>query len=179
VAEITAAARVSRNAFYRHFHDKSEVANQALELIFEQVIGACAGAFSSAPQWPERIWRTGRTFASFFATAPDYAHVGMVETHAVGNEMVQLVYDRIGAFALFLEEGYRWRPEAEKLPRITSEAVGATMHEIAFRSLRERRSPAWYAALLPQFVFILLAPFMGPEAALEFVQTKSREAAGP
>ena len=173
VAQITVAARVSRNAFYRHFQDKAEAANQALELIFEQVIGACAGAFSSASQWPERIWRTGQTFAGFFTSAPDYAHVGMVETHAVGEEMVELVYDRISAFALFLEEGYRWRPEAENLPRITSEAVGATMYEIAFRALRERRPPGWYAALLPQFVFILLAPFMGPETALEFVQRKS------
>lgn len=172
VAQITSAARVSRNAFYRQFRDKSEVANQAMELTFEQVIGACAGAFSSASQWPERIWRAGRAFAGFFTTAPEYAYVGMVETHAVGEEMVQLVYDRMDAFALLLEEGYRWRSEAESLPRITSEAVGATMYEIGFRALHERRSPEWYAALLPQFVFILLAPFMGAEPALEFVQTK-------
>jgi len=177
VAEITAAARVSRNAFYQQFRDKSEAATRALDLILEQVIGSSAGAFCSASQWPERVWKAARAFGLIFAAAPDYAHVGLVETHAIGDEAVQLVYDRIGAFMLFLEEGYRRRAPERELPRVSSEAIGAAMFEIAFRALRERRQPEWYSALLPQFVFICLAPFMGPEQALDFAHEKAQDIA--
>jgi AcrR family transcriptional regulator len=175
VAEITPEARVSRNAFYRHFRNKGDAANQALELMLEQVIGACASAFTSAASWPEQVWRASQAFASFFATATDYAYLGLVETHVVGNEMVHLIYDRLGAFTLFLEEGYRWRPQAQTLPRISSEAIGATMYEIAFRALRKRHPPEWYSEFLPQFVFICLAPFMGHDAAMKFLLEQSRK----
>jgi len=175
VAEITAEARVSRNAFYRLFRGKSDAANQALELMLEQVIGACASAFTSVSSWAERIWSAAGAFASFFSTAPDYSYLGLVETHSVGDEMIQLIYDRLGAFALFLEEGYRLRPQSEALPRISSEAIGATMYEIAYRALRERRRPEWYTEFLPQFVFICIVPFMGHEAALTFLTERDQE----
>lgn len=173
VAGITSEAQISRNAFYRLFHNKAEAATKGLELMLEQVIGACASAFTSGSSWPDQVWRASQAFASFFATARDYCYLGLVETHVVGDEMVQLIYDRIGAFTLFLEGGYRWRPQAQGLPRISSEAIGATMYEIAFRALREKRRSEWYIESLPQFVLICLAPFMGHEAATEFVFDKS------
>jgi len=173
VSGITADARISRNAFYRLFHNKAEAATKGLELMLEQVIGACASAFTSGSSWPDQVWRASEAFASFFATARDYCYLGLVETHVVGDEMTQLIYDRIGAFALFLEGGYRWRPQAQKLPRVSSEAIGATMYEIAFRALRERRRSEWYMESLPQFIFICLVPFMGHEAATNFVAARS------
>lgn len=176
VAEITAGAGISRNAFYRLFRSKADAANQALVLMLEQVIGACASAFTSASIWPEQVWKASEAFASFFSTAPDYAYLGLVETHTVGDEVVHLIYDRLGAFTLFLEEGYRYRPQAQSLPRISSEAIGATMYEIVFRALRERRGPEWYSAFLPRFVFICLAPFMGQEPALKFLLERTSRA---
>lgn len=87
--------------------------------------------------------------------------------------MVRLIYDRMGAFTLFPEEGYRWRPQAEELPRASSEAIGARMYEIAFRGLRERRRADWYSEFLPEFLLICLTPFMGHEAAMSFIAEKS------
>jgi AcrR family transcriptional regulator len=169
VAKITAEARISRNAFYRHFDNKTDAALRALEMMLEEVIGACASAFTSASFWPEQVWRAGGAFTSFFSTAPDYAYLGLVETHRVGNEMVQLIYDRLGAFALFLEEGYRWGPQATSLPRVSSDAIAATLFEIGFDGLSQRRRPEWYTEFLPQFVFFCLAPYMGSDAAMNFL----------
>lgn len=178
VADITAAAQVSRSAFYRQFRDKAEAATQTTEFKFEQIIGACAEAYSSASQWPDRVWEAARAFAGYFTTCADYAYTGIVEPHAIGDEAIQYVYDRVGAFGLFLEEGYRWRSQVGGLPRVFSEAIGATMFEIGFRALRERRQSDWYAMLLPQFVFICLAPFMTPDGATEFIQAKLAADAG-
>jgi AcrR family transcriptional regulator len=173
VTDITTAAGVSRNTFYRHFHGKADAANGALELMLEQVIGSCAAAFTSASAWPERIWRAGAAFADLFSVASDYAHLGLVDTHVVGDEMAGLIYGRIQAFTLFLEEGYRSQSRAEPLPRVYSDAIAATMYEAAFQALRNREPGEWYHRALPRLVFVCLAPFIGYEAALNFVVARS------
>ena len=175
VADITTAARVSRNAFYRAFRDKPDAASMAIELMFNQVMSGCAAAYSSAKQWPERVWRAGRAFAEAMAGAPDYSYLSLVETHAIGHRACDLAYDRMAAFSLFLDEGFRCRPEATELPRVSSEAIGAAMFEVGSQASRRRRSNEWYLAALPQLIFLCLAPFLGPEAAGEFVREKAAE----
>lgn len=76
------------------------------------------------------------------------------------------------AFTLFLEEGYRQRPQAEGLPRLSSEALAAVMFETIYREMRERRDAGRLAEQLPRLIYMCLAPFMGPEAAGGFVEGK-------
>jgi hypothetical protein len=90
---------------------------------------------------------------------------------------VGLTYDRLMAFTLFLEEGYHRRPEAERPPRFCSEALAATMLEIFYWVLRERQAGERLVEILPILVYMCLAPFMGPEAAGEFVEKKMNRAA--
>jgi hypothetical protein len=52
----------------------------------------------------------------------------------------------------------------------------ATMFEWAFHELRQSRGAERLLAILPQLTYVILAPFMGPEAAAEFVEKKMREA---
>jgi AcrR family transcriptional regulator len=172
VTDITTAAQVSRNAFYAQFRGKADAATEANERGFEGAIGACAEAFFAASGWPERVWAGGLALLGFFAAHPAEAYLGFVEFHAVGTAAVQHTYDRVGAFALFLEEGYHWRAEAEELPRASSDALGAVMFELAFAELAERRSADGLVAVLPQLAYLILAPFMGPEEAGEFVEGK-------
>lgn len=59
IDQITAVARVSRNAFYAHFRDKSHAASEAHEQFFGEAMSACASAFFAATEWPERVWEGG------------------------------------------------------------------------------------------------------------------------
>lgn len=172
VAEITATAGISRKAFYELFRDKAQAATEANQRFFQAAMTAAAGEFFAGSNWPERIWAAGVGLLSFFARHPAEAYLGFVETHAIGEEAVQLTYERLAAFTLFLEEGYRWRPEAENLSRICSQALMATMFELAFRELYERRSAEQLLSAMPRFAYTILAPFIGPEAAADFVTTK-------
>jgi AcrR family transcriptional regulator len=178
VADITAEAQVSRNAFYRQFRDKAHAATEANERAFQAAIGACAAAFFAEQEWPERIWAGGLALLSFLADHPADAYLAFVEPHAIGAASVQHVYDRLEAFTLFLEEGYRYRPEAEGLPRACSEAIAAAMFELAFRELREKRSVEGMLGIVPELVYAILAPFMGPEAAAGFVEGKLEATSG-
>ncbi len=177
VADITSAAQVSRKAFYARFRDKGHAATAANERAFQAAVSACAAAFFAAASWPERVWAGGATLLGFLAIHPEDAYLGFVEPHAIGEAAVQNAYDRLEAFTLFLEEGYHYRPEAEELPKASSEALTAVMFELAFRELRERRSVDGLLQILPQLAYMILAPFMGPEAAGEFVEAKMAETA--
>jgi AcrR family transcriptional regulator len=175
VADITAVAQISRNAFYAQFRNKADAATEANERGFQGAMGACSAAFFAASGWPDRVWAGGLALLSFLAAHPAEAYLGFVEFHAVGRAAVQHTYDRVGAFALLLEEGYHWRAQAERLPRASSEALGAVMFELAFGELNERRSAEGLVAVLPELAYLILAPFMGPEEAGRFVERKVAE----
>jgi AcrR family transcriptional regulator len=169
VAEITAAAGISRKAFYELFPDKAAAATEANQRYFQAAMTATAGEFFAVPRWPDRIWGAGAALLQFLALHPVESYLAFVETHAIGDGAVRLTYDRLAAFTLFLEEGYGFRPEAQKLPRIWSEALMATMFELAFRELHARRSAEKLLSILPRLTFIVLAPFMGAPAAADFL----------
>jgi AcrR family transcriptional regulator len=172
VADITTTAGISRKAFYEHFTEKAEAATAADERIFQAGMTACASGFFSAAAWPQRAWDGGLALLSFLAAHPEGSYLAFVESTAIGRATTAVVYERLAAFTLFLEEGYRWRPEAEALPKGSSEAVAAAMFEWAFQELCQRRSAEGLLATLPQFVYVALAPFLGPEAASEFIEQK-------
>jgi AcrR family transcriptional regulator len=173
VADITAEAQVSRKAFYQQFQHKAEAATEANEALFQAALSACAGAFFGAGSWPERVWAGGSALLAFLSAHPRDAHLGFVETHAIGPEAARHVYDRLEAFTLFLEEGFRHRPEAEALPRSISEALAAVMFELAFQDLREHGDLEQLLKSLPLLAYTILAPFMGAEAASAFMGTKT------
>jgi AcrR family transcriptional regulator len=172
VTDITASAQVSRNAFYAQFRDKAHAAAEANERLFRAAIGTCALAFFGEREWPERVWAGARAMLSFLALHPEDAYLSFVEPHAIGTAAIQHTYDRLEAFTLFMEEGYRFRPEAQGLPKVSSEALTAAMFELAHRELRERASIEGLLEIMPQLAYVILAPFMGPEGAGEFVEGK-------
>jgi AcrR family transcriptional regulator len=170
VADIAAAAGVSRRSFYNEFPSKADAFMSAYEDAFQRALGVCTPAFFAPRTWPERVWRGALAMTIFLAREPLLTHLGIVECYAI-PAFVLRVHDTQLAFTLFLEEGYRQRPEAHLLPRACSALVAATICEIAYRGSRHgsvfdiRRSH-------PLAVFIALTPFLGIDDAGEFVTGK-------
>jgi AcrR family transcriptional regulator len=169
IADITAAAGVDRRVFYAHFHDKQEAFLAAHELGFQQTMAVSASAFFSCEEWPERIWEGLHAGSYFNATHPVIAHIGYIEAHAVGSPAIQRVDDSRAAFKIFVQEGYRHAIEPP--PPITPDAQAATIFEIGYRYARKRQ-----LELLPRLTshaaYLVLAPFLGPERATEFVDAR-------
>jgi AcrR family transcriptional regulator len=177
VADIVAAAGVSREVFYKHFHDKQEAFAETIKFVFEQIMARSAGAFFSTDgPWPERIWQASAAFIGFIVDQPGLAHAVFVEPYAVAPD-VQRPDEFVVGFTLFLEDGYRYRPEAAHVPRVAGEAIGGAVLEAINSYLRSGRS-AELPELVPGGAYMILAPFMGPDAAYEFVVRKARERDG-
>ncbi|MGN6662669.1 MAG: TetR/AcrR family transcriptional regulator [Solirubrobacterales bacterium] len=170
VAQITGAARVSRNAFYAQFRDRAHAATEANELFFQQAMTAAARAFFTASEWPERVWMAGGALLDYIAAHPSKAHLSFVECHAMGPDFVGITYERLDAFTLFLEEGYRRLPAERELSHVASEALAAVMFELTYRELRQAGTAAGLPDLLPGLAYTILAPFIGAAEAARFVR---------
>jgi hypothetical protein len=92
----------------------------------------------------------------------------MVECYAAGAAAIRRAEDITRSFTLFLEEGYRYRPEAEGLPRLYSQAISGGLTELIQLDIAAGRT-AELRRRLPQLTYVLVAPFVGPVQARELV----------
>jgi AcrR family transcriptional regulator len=180
VADIVSVAGVSRDVFYDNFHDKQEAFVAAYELGFRETLAASANAFfGGGDSWPERVWAAAKAFTQFFDDEPGLAQIGYVEAYALGPAVAKRVTDTQIAFTMFLEEGYRYRSEAEGLPRLCSEAIAASIFELAYHHQRSNPEEGM-SGLLGDMAYVTLAPFMGPDPAAKLIAEKlSKEDGAP
>ena len=169
--DITKRAGVDGRAFYAMFTDKQDAFMAVHELGFQHVMEVTAEAFFSGDSWPERNWEAGRAFTQFLEMNPLVANVGFIESYAVGPAAVQRVEDSHSAFAMLLQEGYRHVSQDARPPRVVLETIIATTFEIVYLSARGRRTER-LGGLLPHLTFLVLAPFVGAEAANAFIVVK-------
>ncbi len=172
VADVVAAAGVSREAFYAHFADKQQAFLAAQQLIFEQLIAATSSAFflHDTP-WPERVWNASAAGAAWLAANPSFAYFAFVASYAIGPAGARRCDEGLRAFGLFLEDGYRQDAAAGARSRLTSDAIALATMEAAAHHVRNGRS-AELLALLPNVVYGALAPFIGAGAARKLVIEK-------
>jgi AcrR family transcriptional regulator len=168
IADILAVARVDRRVFSRHFPDKQQAFLAAHELAFQQTIAIAAAGFSSAQEWPERVWQ-GIHAASQFIATHQLAYLVHVESHAVGAPAIERIEQSHAAFTIFLQDGN----QHTRRPQSTTgmEAVIAAIFELGYQQFRRQRSPE-----LPRYAYhstyLALAPFLGPQQANELVDAK-------
>jgi AcrR family transcriptional regulator len=168
VADIVSAAGVSRRRFYNEFAGKEQAFIAVYEYGFRHAMATCSPAFFSANGWRERVWQGALAITSFVAREPLIARLGVIECYAVGPRYTPRVHDTQLAFTLFLEQGYRQRPQAEALSRAQSDLAVASVFEVVFQA--SRRGPAFdIRRCQPLAVYVALAPFIGSDEAGEFV----------
>ncbi len=169
VTAITDRAGLHKPFFYDHFRDKRQAFLALHDLAFQQSMRVGAAAYFSAKQWRERVWRCLLATSRFYATYPAIAHVGLVETHALGPPAIQRVEETRQAFTTLLRAD---RQNTSPLPDQTAaDAIGAAIFEIAHDQVRHHR-----AKDLPRYTYhaayVALAPFVGVQAANRFVERK-------
>jgi AcrR family transcriptional regulator len=171
VADIVKTGAVTRETFYSLFRSKEDAFLAAQTAGLEQSISRTAAAFFAGESWPERVWAGLEALLGFVAMQPDLVYLDVIESYSVGSAAVRRSFDNLMAYTLFLEDGYRQSPAAARLPRLCSEAVGNAILGLMRWQVLEGRTED-LMELLPQATYLVLAPFMGPAAALEVVESK-------
>jgi AcrR family transcriptional regulator len=175
IADIVSSASLSRTVFYEHFHDKQTAALAMLEQAFELMMTSSVRAYFAQDSWPERIWAAARALCDGYATYPAHFSSCFVDYAPIGPSGVQLAHDRLMAFTLLLEDGYRQRAEAEHVPRLISELIVSLLLEATYREIRRGKPPDRFYDILPIQTYAAIAPFTGHAQASSFVQAKVEE----
>jgi AcrR family transcriptional regulator len=175
VADIVKAGAVTREAFYELFRSKEDAFLAAQSAGLEQSISRTAAGFFAGETWPLRVWDGLEALLGFVALQPDLVYLDVIEGYAAGAAAIRRSFDNRMAYTLFLEDGYRQGPAGERLPRLCSEAIGNAILGLMRWQVIEGRTELMME-LLPQSVYLALAPFIGPAAALEFVEERTAAA---
>jgi len=166
VADVIEVARVSEETFYGMFENKQACFLEAYDAVIDVLVAHVTTAFEAAADepWPDRIAAGLRALAQLLAAEADIARMAMVEVTAAGDDARERYRAALARFTPFLEEGRAYSGQGGELPPDTARfAIGGATSMI-FDEIRAGRGPE-LERILPDLVFAVLMPYLGPEAA--------------
>jgi AcrR family transcriptional regulator len=176
VTDVIEVAGVSRESFDEMFEDKAACFLEAYDAVFDVLVAHVASAFESAAgePWPERIAAGLGALVELLAAEAGIARLSMVEVTALGDDARARYRGALARFTPFLEEGREYSNQAGELPADTARfAIGGATSMI-FDEIRAGRGPE-LKRILPDLVFAVLMPYLGPEAAEDEMRRVTRE----
>lgn len=163
VAEVIEEAEVSRTTFYKYFEDKHECFLAAYDMVTERLLAEVIANCDAEQTWLERVRVGLATVVDLFALDPELARTAIVEVAAAGADARQRHWNAISRFTEFLADGEELAGDHELPENIALMAAGAVSGLIFDELLtgKAERLPD----LLPDLLFALLVPYIGPGAA--------------
>jgi AcrR family transcriptional regulator len=165
VADVIEEAGTSRTTFYKHFEDKHECFLAAYDMAVERVLDEVMARCDADLPWLERVRAGLATIVDLFALNPELARTAIVEVAAAGADARARHWNAVSRFTEFLEDGRELAGGRELPDNIALMAAGA-VSGLIFEELltgRAERLPE----LLPDLLFAMLVPYIGPSAAAE------------
>lgn len=177
VANIVAAARVSRSTFYEIFADKEACFLAAYDAILgrfvTEVIKAC-----QAPEltWPGQIERGVEASLDFMAVEPAFARMCIVDMFSAGPSALERYLSAVRLIAAFVDRGRSEMPGREDVPAsmatmVVSGAAVVIRAEIVAERTRD------LPRVGPDIVYSLLVPYLDREEAMERTEGYARRLA--
>jgi AcrR family transcriptional regulator len=162
VADVIAGAGSSRTTFYKNFDDKLDCFLAAYDEAAEHLLDAVAGRCEPSLPWTERVSAGLQGAIELFGEDPHLAQVVVVEIAAAGAEGQRRRGAMIGRLAGLLEKAPD--PAHHPIPPNTAiMAVGSALG-LFFDEIQAGRT-AELPERLPDLLFAVLVPYVGPRAA--------------
>jgi AcrR family transcriptional regulator len=166
VVDVIGVAGVSRKTFYELFTSKEDCFLAAYDVLLGNLLGDTARGFETkqgAP-WAERVGGGLGALLKHLAEHPDEARFAIVEVLAAGPKALARRDAALRQFTGFLEAG---RAETSvELPGITSLSIVGGINELLYSEILHGAT-ARLESRLPDLMFWIVLPFLGPERAAE------------
>lgn len=166
VTDVIEVAGVSRATFHEMFPDKAACFLEAYDAVIDVLVAHVTSAYEAAAgePWPDRIAAGLRALVELLAAESDIARMAMVEVTVAGEEARERYRAAVARFTPFLEEGRAHSGQGEELPVDTARLAIGGATSMIFDEVRAGRGPEM-ERILPDLVFAVLMPYLGPEAA--------------
>jgi len=166
IDDVVEFAGLPRETFEAMFASKEECFLEAYDAVFDVLVAHVNAAFEAADDesWPEQIAAGLGALVELLSIEADIARLAMVEVTAAGDDARERYRAMLTRFTPFLEKGRTYSGQGEALPTDTARfAIGGATSMI-FDEVRAGRGPE-LKRILPDLVFAVLMPYLGPEAA--------------
>ena len=164
VVDVIEVAGVSRKTFYEHFEGKEHCFLTTYDTLFAHLFAEMSNSFESpvgAP-WAERASAALGSLLQQLAAHPSGARFAIVEVLAAGPKALARRDAALRQFSGFLESG---RAETVvELPGITALSLVGGVNELLYSEILHGAA-ARLPTRLPDLVFWISLPFLGPERA--------------
>jgi AcrR family transcriptional regulator len=177
VRDVVARAGLPQTAFYNEFANKDECLFTAYDRVIDELLEYVADAFSrSERDWPQRMSDALDALLRALAAESDVAQFAVVEVSAAGPQAHRHYRGAVERFLPFLQEGREFSGRAGELPPAVEQmAMGGAEAIIFDEVVRGRASKL--PEILPDIVFAVLVPFIGPEDAAVSMHAAAAQAA--
>ena len=163
IADITAAAHVSRRTFYEHFESREQCFLAAFEVVMAHLHRLIADATEPIEDWPHQVQAGLEALLRFFASEPELAHLCLVDSLTAGPAVAERYRTEIFSFKPLLMPGRKQRQSPRPLPDSTEDTLIGSVASVLTRQVVS--APAELEKLLPDFMAFILMPYLGPEEA--------------
>lgn len=164
VADVTAAAKVSRRTFYESFGNKEDCYRAAYEASFE-FLRAAMEVGEAGVAWPKSVRDGLSALLESLAAHPDLATFFLISPAGVGDETAARHHAAIGELVERLLASAPRRRQAAGAAEIRAEALAGGLARLTAITVGSGRA-AELPALLPDLVELFLRPFVGSEEAI-------------
>jgi AcrR family transcriptional regulator len=164
--QIARFAGVSTEAFHKQFANKEECFLAVLDEFVREALDAVAPSFESAPSWEVGVYRAVAAFVEYLVAHEALLRIAFVDLFEVGPAMVGRMTRSVEGFTkLMTEHG----PAPRRGPEVAIEAITGALWAIISAYVANRRLQRLPCAV-DHLTFTVLAPYLGPKAAVEAIQ---------
>jgi len=162
--QIAEESRVSIDEFLECFTDRDACFLAALDMVKDDLLAVASSPQLVSGAWPQAVRRTLRELMDYLANRPLYARTIAQEAFFAGGEAVARDLELARNITALLTDG---APEPASHPLAMEGIAGALWHTIRCQVAAGRVQ--LLGALSDYLTYIVLAPFIGAEAAIEVV----------
>jgi AcrR family transcriptional regulator len=164
VSEVTRRAGVSRPAFYELFENIDECVYAAYERVIDALASHVRRAYEGEGSWPLRLRRGLSALLEAFSAEPEVARMAAVDIPAVEPEARRRYHDALERFVPLFREGRSYARQEGALPPDLERMAVASIEAVVSDEVAAGRTKQ-LPQLLPDLLFTVLTPYVGPEAA--------------
>ncbi len=175
VERVARVADVPEPVFEEHFEGKEDCLLVALDELISGLRRIVHERIACQTLWSERVRLGLQTLLTALACHPDGARVAMVEYLSAGEHASARVRAALASFVPAVEEGREEVLDTDHLPPQASEAIVGGIAAILHRHVLEGHT-AELPALLPDLLYFVLMPYLGPERALSAAEAAALSA---
>jgi AcrR family transcriptional regulator len=168
--QIARFAGVSTEAFHKQFASKEECFLAVLDEFVREALDAVRGSFEDAPSWEAGVYRAVTAFVEYLVGHEALLRIAFIDLFEVGPAMVGRMTRSVEGFTkLIVAEG----PAPRRGPEVAMEAITGALWAIISSYVGSRRLQRLPSAV-DHLTFTVLAPYLGPKAAVEAIQAERK-----